>query len=66
MGVIGCIIGGVLRIDTIKITTDILSLIARIDEFTGAWRTFGTLAPRAQCRYWGNTKNRDNPAAALA
>jgi Fic family protein len=45
MGVIGCIIGSMIRADTIQITPDILSLIARIDEFTGAWRALGTLAP---------------------
>jgi len=27
-----------LRADTIQITPEILSLIARIDEFKGAWR----------------------------
>lgn len=31
--------------DTLQITTEILSLIARIDEFKGAWRALGTLAP---------------------
>jgi len=31
--------------DTIQITPDILSLIAEIDEFKGAWRALGTLAP---------------------
>ena len=35
----------VLRTDTIRITPEILSLIARIDEFKGAWRALGTLAP---------------------
>lgn len=45
MGVIGCIIGSMIRADTIHITTDILSLIAKIDEFKGAWRALGTLAP---------------------
>ncbi len=45
MGVIGCIIGFMIRADTIQITPDILSLIARIDEFKGAWRALGTLAP---------------------
>jgi Fic family protein len=35
----------VLRTDTIQITPEILRLIARIDEFKGAWRAFGTLAP---------------------
>jgi hypothetical protein len=35
----------VLRPDTTLITREILSLIARIDEFKGAWRAQGTLAP---------------------
>ena len=30
---------------TLTVTQDILRLIARIDEFKGAWRAFGTLAP---------------------
>jgi len=34
-----------LRTDAIQITPEILSLIARIDEFKGAWRALGTLAP---------------------
>jgi Fic family protein len=34
-----------LRTDTLQITTEILSLIARIDEFKGAWRALGKLAP---------------------
>lgn len=34
-----------LRTDTLLITPEILSLIARIDEFKGAWRALGTLAP---------------------
>lgn len=34
-----------LRADTIHITPEILSLIARIDEFKGAWRALGALAP---------------------
>ena len=45
MGVIGCIIGGMIRTDAIQITPEILSLIAKIDEFKGAWRALGTLAP---------------------
>jgi Fic family protein len=45
MGVIGCSIGDVLHLDTLRITPEILSLIARIDEFKGAWRALGTLAP---------------------
>ncbi len=31
--------------DSLQITTDILGLIAGIDEFKGAWRALGTLAP---------------------
>src|SRR3972149_6299162 len=34
-----------LRTDTIQITPETLALIARIDEFKGAWRALGTLAP---------------------
>ena len=34
-----------LRSDTLQITPEILSLIARIDEFKGAWWALGTLAP---------------------
>ena len=34
-----------LRIDTLQITPEILSFIARVDEFKGAWRALGTLAP---------------------
>lgn len=45
MGVNGCIIGSMLRSDTLQITPEILSMIARIDEFKGAWRALGTLAP---------------------
>ncbi len=45
MGVNRCIIGGMPRSDTLQITPEILSLIARIDEFKGAWRALGTLAP---------------------
>ncbi|ABK45998.1 filamentation induced by cAMP protein Fic [Magnetococcus marinus MC-1] len=34
-----------IKTDSLQITTDILSLIAEIDEFKGAWRALGTLAP---------------------
>lgn len=33
------------RIDSLQITPEILGLIARIDEFKGAWRALGALAP---------------------
>lgn len=45
MGVNGCSIGFMLRTESLHITPEILSLIARIDEFKGAWRALGTLAP---------------------
>lgn len=45
MGVFGCSIGCVIRADTIQISPEILGLIAKIDEFKGAWRALGTLAP---------------------
>lgn len=34
-----------LRTDSLQIAPEILNLIARIDEFKGAWRALGTLAP---------------------
>lgn len=34
-----------IHIDTLQITPEILSRIARIDEFKGAWRALGALAP---------------------
>ncbi len=34
------------RSETLKITPEILVLIAGIDEFKGAWRALGTLAPQ--------------------
>jgi hypothetical protein len=34
-----------IRADTLQITPEILGLIARIDEFKGAWRALGVLAP---------------------
>ena len=45
MGLIGYIIGCMIKTDTLKITQEILSLIAEIDEFKGAWRALGLLAP---------------------
>lgn len=34
-----------MKTDSLKITPEILSLIAELDEFKGAWRALGTLAP---------------------
>ena len=34
-----------LKTDAIQITPELLALIAEIDEFKGAWRALGTLAP---------------------
>ena len=45
MGVIGCTIGFMIQPNTIRITQEFLSLIAKIDEFKGTWRALGTLAP---------------------
>lgn len=36
---------GMITTSTLIVTQDILALIARIDEFKGAWRALGTLAP---------------------
>ena len=41
----GIFLGMALNTDTLKITPEILSLIAELDEFKGAWRALGTLAP---------------------
>jgi len=37
--------GSMLRTDSLQITPEVLNLIARVDEFKGAWRALGTLAP---------------------
>lgn len=36
---------GVLRTDRIQISQELLALVTELDEFKGAWRSFGTLAP---------------------
>ena len=41
----GWINGMSLNIDTLHITPEILSLIAEVDEFKGAWRAIGRIAP---------------------
>ena len=45
MGVNGYISGVMIQLDSLQITPAILNLIAEIDEFKGAWRALGTLAP---------------------
>src|SRR5574343_1809885 len=39
------VLGAMIQSSTVQITPEILSLIAGIDEFKGAWRALGTLAP---------------------
>lgn len=41
----GVLLGVMIKTDTLQITQDILALISEIDEFKGAWRALGTLAP---------------------
>ena len=36
---------GMIKTDTIHITSELLALISEVDEFKGAWRALGTLAP---------------------
>lgn len=43
----GIVVGMSLNTDTIKITPEVLALIAELDEFKGAWKALGTLAPAA-------------------
>ena len=45
LGVNGCILGVMFDWTTLRITPEILALISELDEFKGAWRAFGTLAP---------------------
>jgi hypothetical protein len=39
------IISNMFKTNSLTITPQILALIARIDEFKGAWRAMGTIAP---------------------
>ena len=41
----GIYMGMSLNTETLTITPEILTLIAELDEFKGAWRALGTLAP---------------------
>ncbi len=34
-----------MNVETIRITPELLALLSEIDEFKGAWRALGTLAP---------------------
>ena len=45
MGVNGCNNRCMIRIHSLKITPNILSLIAEIDEFKGTWKSLGLLEP---------------------
>ena len=50
MGAYGCIYeceGQMFETTDIPIAPEVLTLIAEIDEFKGAWRALGTLAPSA-------------------
>jgi Fic family protein len=41
----GVLLGVMIQTDSLKITPEILGLIAELDEFKGAWQAFGRLAP---------------------
>lgn len=41
----GVLSGVMIKTDTLQISSEFLSLISEIDEFKGAWRALGTLAP---------------------
>ena len=45
MDICGRIYGYMVNIKSLQITSDILTIIAEIDEFKGAWRALGQLAP---------------------
>ena len=38
-------LGMLIKVDSLQITPELLALIAEIDEFKGAWRALGALAP---------------------
>jgi len=62
MGNYGCINGCMIKTDTLNITRDILGIIAEIDEFKGAWRALGTLAPeRLSWRVSSRSRQRQIP-----
>jgi len=42
---LGILLGMSIKADSLSITPEILSLISELDEFKGAWRALGTLAP---------------------
>ncbi len=42
---LGLLLGMSINTDSLSITPEILSLIAELDEFKGAWKALGTLAP---------------------
>lgn len=44
-GLIRYIFGQMIKTDSIQITQELLALLSEIDEFKGAWRALGTLAP---------------------
>jgi Fic family protein len=45
LGVYSGVRDGTINAEAIRITPEILALIAEIDEFKGAWRALGTIAP---------------------
>jgi hypothetical protein len=42
---LGVLLGVMIQSASLKITPEILGFIAELDEFKGAWRALGTLAP---------------------
>ena len=45
LGVNGCTIGCMIQTDSLRITPEILGIMSELDEFKGAWRALGRLAP---------------------
>jgi len=41
----GVLLGAMIQRDALQITPEILGLVAELDEFKGAWRALGILAP---------------------
>jgi hypothetical protein len=57
-----------LNTDTIQVTQELLALLSEIDEFKGAWRSLGTIAPERLNAFAALRPSRasDHPPASRA
>ena len=57
---------GAMKTDTIQITLELLNLMSEVDEFKGAWRALGTLAPEWKVIGVGRNHCANSPRVAPA